>query len=401
MTNNFSPSTIARLGENHGYRFEGDFVHLNAEVNFADTELAAGRSWALQLWASDRGFSGAELSGVKVAEMPIQPVAGSLLVTGLCTAMPPAGTADHVVGLALVASAADGQPEVGDLAVYPSGEVFFQPCLVGNVACTLNDGTAELAIDAIANPRTADNVSGTLALEVWALDAPYAGGSWTGSPVASLILGVLGGGSEWTACQFNVPAALPVDGAALTVMLREWTPAGYVTRDYRNFAAAVAKVEVVTKVEAVVTEEAAPKAEVAVKAEPVLKVEAAVKVEAPVKAEPVPKAKPADKPIAAVVAEKPAAAVKAPVEVKQPDVKKAEVKPAAKPARKAAAAKAAASPVSVNNGSEAELLAVKGLPPSVARAIIAARPFATLDEVCKAKGMGPKMLAKLRDLLAL
>ena len=71
------------------------------------------------------------------------------------------------------------------------------------------------------------------------------------------------------------------------------------------------------------------------------------------------------------------------------------------PARKAAAAKAAASPVSVNNGSEAELLAVKGLPPSVARAIIAARPFATLDEVCKAKGMGPKMLAKLRDLLAL
>ncbi len=399
MTNNFSPSTIARLGENHGYRFEGDFVHLNAEVNFADTELAAGRSWALQLWASDRGFSGAELSGVKVAEMPIQPVAGSLLVTGLCNAMPPAGTADHVVGLALVASAADGQPEVGDLAVYPSGEVFFQPCLVGDVACTLNDGTAELAIDAIANPRAADNVSGTLALEVWALDAPYAGGSWTGSPVASLILGVLGGGSEWTACRYNVPAALPVDGAALTVMLREWTPAGYVTRDYRNVAAAV--VAVVTKVEAVVTEEAAPKAEVAVKAEPVVKVEAAAKAEAPVKAAPTPKAKPADKPAAAVFAAKPAAAVKAPVEARQPEVKMAEVKPAAKPARKAATAKAAARPVSVNNGSEAELLAVKGLPPSVARAIIAARPFATLDEVCKAKGMGPKMLAKLRGLLAL
>jgi DNA uptake protein ComE-like DNA-binding protein len=395
MTNNFSPSTIARLGENHGYRFEGDFVHLNAEVNFADTELAAGRSWALQLWASDRGFSGAELSGVKVAEMPIQPVAGSLLVTGLCNAMPPAGTADHVVGLALVASAADGQPEVGDLAVYPSGEVFFQPSLVGNVACTLSDGTAELAIDAIANPRAADNVSGTLALEVWALDAPYAGGSWTGSPVASLILGVLGGGSEWTDCRYNVPAALPVDGAALTVMLREWTPAGYVTRDYRNFAAVPAAVATVTKVEAVVTEEAAPKAEAAVKAEPV------VEAEAPVKAEPAPKAKPADKPTAAVVAAKPAAAVKAPVEVKQPEVKKAEVKPAAKPARKAATTKATARPVSVNNGSEAELLAVKGLPPSVARAIIAGRPFATLDEVCKAKGMGPKMLAKLRDLLAL
>ena len=385
MTNNFLPGSIARLGENHGYRFEGDFVHLNAEVNFADAELAAGRSWALQLWASDRGFSGAELSGVKVAEIPIQPVAGSLLVTGLCNAMPPAGTADHVVGLALVASAADGQPQVGDLAVYPAGEVFLQPRLAGQVACTVNDGTAELAIDVIANPRAADNVSGTLVLEVWALDEAYAGGSWTGSPVASVVVGVLGGGSELTACHFSVPAALPVAGAALTVMLREWTPAGYVTRDYRNFAAAPAAVAVVTKLAASV------------------KAEVAAKVEAVVKAAPAAKAKPAaDKPKAAVVAAKPAAAVKAPVvEAKQPEAKKAEVAPAAKPAKKAASTKAAARQVSVNQGSEADLLAVKGLPPSVARAIIAARPFATLDEVCKAKGMGPKMLAKLRDQFVL
>ena len=58
-------------------------------------------------------------------------------------------------------------------------------------------------------------------------------------------------------------------------------------------------------------------------------------------------------------------------------------------------------PFDLNTASEAELSAVKGLPPSVARAIIAARPFATLDEVCKAKGMGPKMLAKLRDQFVL
>jgi len=375
MTNNFSPSSIARLGENHGYRFEGDFVHLNAEVNFADAELAAGRSWALQLWASDRGFSGAELSGVKVAEMPIQPAAGSVLVTGLCNAMPPAGTADHVVGLALVASAADGQPQVGDLAVYPAGEVFLQPRLAGKVSCTVNDGTAELAIDAIANPRAADNVSGTLVLEVWALDEAYAGGSWTGSPVASVVVGVLGGGSELTGCHFSVPAALPVAGAALTVMLREWTPAGYVTRDYRNFAAAPAAVAVVTKVASVV------KAEVAATAEAVVKA----------------------KPKAAVIAAKPAAAVKAPVvEAKQPEAKKAEVAPVAKPAKKVVAAMSASRKlVSVNTASEAELSAVKGLPPSVACAIIAARPFATLDDVCQAKGMGPKMLAKLRDQFVL
>ena len=57
--------------------------------------------------------------------------------------------------------------------------------------------------------------------------------------------------------------------------------------------------------------------------------------------------------------------------------------------------------VSVNKASAAELSAVKGLSDTVAKAIIAARPYATLDELVKAKGMGPKLLAKVRGALAL
>jgi DNA uptake protein ComE-like DNA-binding protein len=387
MTNNLSPSTVACLGDNHGYRFEGDFVHLNAEVSFADTALAAEQAWSLQLWASDQGFSGVAPTGIKVAELPIQPVSGRVLASGYCNAMPPAGAGNQVLGLALVASAGNGQLLVRDLAVYPSGENFLQPSLVGNVACTLAGAAVELSIETIANPRAADNLSGTLALEVWALDAPYAGGAWAGSPVASLVLGVLSGDSEWAACRFTIPAALPVACAALTVMLREWTPAGYVTRDYRNFAGVPTPEAVVTKLETAVAELVAPKPEA-------VKAETAVKDPAPAKAVTAPKTLPAEKPKAAVVAAKPDAAVKAPVvEVKQPEAKKAAVK--------AVGTKAAAKPVSVNRASEAELCAVKGLPPSVARAIVAARPFATLEEVCKAKGMGPKMLTKLRDQLAL
>lgn len=339
-----------QLGENHGYRFDGDFVHLNADVNFSDDDLGADAIWSLQLWASDNGFSGTELAGVKVAELAIAPMLGGIVASACCHAIPPAGAADHVLALALVACAADGQVHVRDLAVYESAENFFQPRLVGNVSCTLKDGSAELAIEAIANPRAEDNLSGTLALEVWALDTPYAGGDWTGSPVASVIVGILGGGNQWTDCQFNVPAAMPAEGAALTVMLREWTPAGYVTRDFRNVAVVPSKAE------------------------------------AAVKAKPAAKAKAAAKPKAAVAAK--------PAEVKQ-----AEVAVAAKPGK--ASAKAAAKPVSVNRASEDELAALKGLPREVARAIIAARPYASLDDVCKAKGMGLKKLAKLRDLLAL
>ena len=353
MTIFSSSSFQTRLGENHGYRFDGDFVQLNAEISFSDDDLAGDNSWALQLWASQQGFAGG-LNGVKVAEMTIAPLAGGLLVDGRCNAMPPAGAGEQQLALALVTFAADGQAQVRDLAAYPARENFYLPSLIGQLACSLIDGKAELAIEAITNPRAADNLSGTLSLEVWALDAPYVGGSWAGTPVASLVLGVLGGGSAWTDCHFSVPAGMPADGAALTVMLREWTPAGYVTRDYRNFAAAPAKLEAAPVVET--KSVVAPKAAVA--------------------------AKPVKTATAPVVAVKKAAPVK-------------------KPAKKAATSKAAVKAVSVNKASEVELAAVKGLPPSVARAIAAARPFATLDEVCKAKGMGPKMLAKLRDLLAL
>src|SRR6185369_10603082 len=93
---------------------------------------------------------------------------------------------------------------------------------------------ATLAVDSIENPRAADNLSGTLALEVWALAEPYAGGSWQGVPVASVILGVLGGGNQWADCNYVVPAAVPEGPGVLTVMLREWGPAGYVTRDFYN-----------------------------------------------------------------------------------------------------------------------------------------------------------------------
>jgi DNA uptake protein ComE-like DNA-binding protein len=354
MSNISSGNSTTVLGENHGYRFEGDFVHINADVNFSEADIESGAAWSLQLLASDNGFAGTELAGVKVAELAIVPMLGGISAAACCNALPPAGAADHVLALALVSLAADGKVQVHDLAIYEATQNFFQPRLVGNVSCTLKEGNAELLIDAIANPRDEDNLSGTLALEVWALDAPYVGGDWAGVPVASMIVGILGGGNEWADCQFNVPAAMPAEGAALTVMLREWTPAGYVTRDYRNFAAAPVKVEAVAK-----------------------KATAA-------RVKPVAKAK-------TVAAAKPADAVKGPAAAPKATVKAAE-KPVKKEAPKL---------VSINKASEDELTGLKGLPRDVARAIIAGRPYASLDDVCKAKGMGVKKLAKLRDQLSL
>lgn len=226
-----TPATA--LGGNHGYRLDGDSVHLNAEVSLADADLQAGCTWSLQLWASGAGFADRAPAGVKVAEFCLQPVAGCFVVDACVPVLPPAGQEAFTMALMLVAGQPDGSVEVRDLAIYPTAQCFVQPLLSGAVDCRVADGQAEIAIAGIVNPRPADNLSGTLALEVWALDAPYGGGAWTGTPVASLILGQLNGGESWSDCRYTVPA-VAADGHALTVMLREWTAAGYLTRDYRN-----------------------------------------------------------------------------------------------------------------------------------------------------------------------
>ncbi len=322
MSATSSPATA--LGANHGYRFAGDSVHLNAEVTLAASDLQDGSTWSLQLWASSAGFAERAPAGVKVGEFPLQPLPGCFNVDACVAALPPAGHDAFTMALMLVSGDTDGGVEVRDLAIYPTPQYFVQPTLGGALDCRIADGLAEIVIESIANPRAADNLSGTLALEVWALDSPYAGGAWTGTPVASLVLGQLAGGEAWSDCRYTVPAVDPA-GAALTVMLREWTASGYLTRDYRNLplVAAVASAAVA----------------------------------------PAPTASPA--------------------------------KPAAKKATKAPAVAAQAATVSVNAASVEELAALKGLSRAVAAAIVAGRPYASVADLLRVKGLGPKLLEKL------
>ncbi|MBK6357013.1 MAG: helix-hairpin-helix domain-containing protein [Betaproteobacteria bacterium] len=361
MTQDISGNALAFIGETHGYCFDGDSVQINAELNFSDAALSAASQWALQLWSSVSGFPDQQLAGVKVAELAVYPAAGYQNLAATVAAMPPAGTDEQEMALALVFWDENGVPSVADLAVYPVAESFVQPKLSGNVTCSLADGMATLTVDAIENPRTEDNLSGTLALELWALDEPYAGGSWQGVPVASMILGVLGGGNALTDCNFVVPAAAPEGPGVLTLMLREWGPAGYVTRDYCNLS-----------LEAPAKTKAKPKA--AAK-------KAAAKEEAPKEKAPKEKA----------------------VKEKAPKASAAKAEPKAPAKESKAAAKEAKAPVAkgvaVNAASEAELLAVKGLSATLVKAIIAGRPYKSLDDLDSVKGVGPKLLTKLRDLL--
>ena len=343
LANTRPNASVARFGNSHGYRIDGDLVHLNAEI-LCDESALNGQEWALQLWANDQ---------FKIAELALgllHPNGSSLIcLSGTTTLLAPAGDGEYALSLALASGNAGRFDTLEDSAAFVQKVSFVQPRLEGEVGAEFSGDEISLKINAIENPRAADNLSGTLALEVWSLDTPYAGGDWSGLPLASVVLGRLDGQNTWRNCSFISHAApLPAEGY-LTLMLREWTPAGYVTRDYRALEEEIAE---------------------------------------PVKTLPVDAAKPVVKAKKAVAKSK-----KAPAEAKAP--------PAAKLAVPAKPAAAKAMSVSVNKASEAELTAVKGLSGSVAKAIIAARPYAALDELVKAKGMGPKLLAKVRGELTL
>lgn len=326
MTLALASNPVARLGHSHGYRLDGDLAHLNAEI-LCDEARLTGQEWALQLWTD---------AGTKIAELPLGLLhpngTGCIAINGTATALPPAGEGPHLVSMILVSGFGGQLDCIEDGASYAQPVSFVQPRLSGTVCACFTNEQITFDIARIENPRDADNVSGTLALELWALDSPYGGGAWTGTPVANVVLGTLNGQSEWSGSRFTTHAGpLPPTGH-LTLMLREWTPAGYVTRDYR----ALARPSTAPAVTEARTE-------------------------------------------AALETKHPAAAKTAPA------------KPAAKTAEPASA-----TGVSINTASAAELSAVKGISNGLARAIVAGRPYAKLDDVVRAKGMGPKLLAKVR-----
>ena len=127
---------LARLSGPHGYRLDGDTVHLNAMFALLDP-AAHDRSWALQLWACPAAPASArDLAGHVVAEAPLPPmgeIADEIEHFDVsAAAWPPAGAGEHVMVLVL-ASGRPGQfNDLHDLAVYPRPQQFLQPRMLGN-----------------------------------------------------------------------------------------------------------------------------------------------------------------------------------------------------------------------------------------------------------------------------
>jgi competence ComEA-like helix-hairpin-helix protein len=327
-------------------------------------------------------------------------------VAGSALALPPAGNGQHTMVMALAGGQNGRYDEIHDLAFFPLLEHFVQPRMRGVAGYTFGDGSVELSVGGIENPRAEGNISGTLALELWALPTAYTGGAFEGNLVSSVQIGSLAGQSEWSSLTLNAAAnPLPAGSWNLSLMLREWSPVGFVTRDYVNFvlpyvveavAAAApgleagASVTVAPRIEAQASQpqEEKPAAKVQ-EVKPAAKPQAAAPAVAVAEKAPSPAGNPAKETVSAQKSTK--------------EVVKAEQLAPAKTAVETTAKGKAETVecISVNTATAEQLASLKGLSKTVAKAIVAARPFKSVDDVVRAKGMGDKLFAKLRSRLTL
>jgi hypothetical protein len=217
--------------------------------------------------------------------------------------------------------------------------------IIGNCGYEIQNCRVIINLSEIANQRELENISGTLSIELWALKSPYTGADFNGIAVAGTSIGELFGQHYLADCRYDLDFQEPPAGTwYLTLMLREWTGMGYETRDYINFALPY----IVSNKPAVSRNET----------DNVINVSFSGTKNHPL-----------------------TAATKA--------GKATQKKPEAEAA------------ISLNSASLQDIVSVKGISKKLAENLDAARPFESIDEVLKVKGMGPKLWQKIRDFISL
>jgi hypothetical protein len=235
-----APETSLRIGGNHGYRIDGDTASLNADLAILH-EGVHRTGWALQLWACENPHQGGSLSGVRVAEtsvvLPSSPEMPILRLEAETLANIPLSRGEYSMVLVLASGRPGAFEHVHDFANYPRRELFLVPRLEGTIGYSIEADRVVLRVDRVDNPRPRGCLSGSLVLELWALNAPYSGGALDGFVLAKAEVGQIAGQSALESLRYSVALSPPPRGQwRLALILREWTAAsGFVSRDCCNF----------------------------------------------------------------------------------------------------------------------------------------------------------------------
>jgi competence ComEA-like helix-hairpin-helix protein len=360
---------LVSFADNAGYRFDGDSVELNAELSLPGA-LAKGL-YALELWTSQEAPSDdlneTQPGSIRVARLaldlptPLGPITHE--VRAHIPAKIPLSGRSYFVTLKLVHEDKAGKTQALDQVRFPLVETFPAPCFAGHATCQIEGNAVVFEVDRIESARAQDNVSGTLSLELRTAPSAAELSEGRGLALATFSLAPLNGGYFIgpLLCRTSLERN-PVPGQGHFLVLREYTGAGYATRDYRE-------VNVPTSAPAV-SPASADKAQ-ADKAQ-------ADKAQAD-KAQ-------ADK------AQADKAQGAAPLAANDIELKsaKTESSPAAEPRV-----------LSINKATAEELATLEGITPKIAKEIVKSRPFEKLSDLVQIKGVGQKIVERLKGRVTL
>jgi hypothetical protein len=142
----------------------------------------------------------------------------------------PADRRDYAMVLVLAADAGSEFERVQDFANYPARQAFLAPYIEGPFGYTIENGEVTLRAGRIVNPRLADNLSGSLALELRALTGN--GDELAGRVVTRISLGSLAGQASIEGVELRGPVLDgQLDPDRMALILVEYTAEGYAARD--------------------------------------------------------------------------------------------------------------------------------------------------------------------------
>ncbi|WP_269541275.1 hypothetical protein [Cerasicoccus fimbriatus] len=227
--------TSSRKSQESGFQFGG---HSSVVINGDNASIYVGRldnygeasTPRLQVWALYGAPSGEEIDGVLLAEAETQTLYGGYYLEFISL---DAALVDSVRGLytiALVVTRAGESGSYDDIVVMPDLVDFYHPQLIQPAAAKLSSDGFSAAVAGVSNPRTSGTTSGSLVIELWAL--ANAGG-FTGNDfhLGGVEYISAAGGEVSSAIEFNGYPNYPTGKFFPAVVLREWTPAGYLVRD--------------------------------------------------------------------------------------------------------------------------------------------------------------------------
>jgi DNA uptake protein ComE-like DNA-binding protein len=196
---------------------------------------------ALQLWACERPHAGGAIAGHKVAEAAVD-LRGGLSdrhhLRGESFARMPASRRDFAMVLVLaVADAGSEFERVHDFANYPARQAFLAPYLEPPFGYTIENDEVTIRAGRVVNPRLADNLSGSLAIELRALTGN--GAELAGKVVTRISLGCLAGQASMEGVELRGPLLdeQPI-ADRMALVLVEYTAEGFAARDAHPIPAA-------------------------------------------------------------------------------------------------------------------------------------------------------------------